>query len=275
MKKLKKQTLSAGIILLSFLLFFCPRPAASSQRVFDEAELFSSTEISILEEKITKLTNDLRLDLVVVTTDDAQGKNSRQYADDYYDQGGFGTGVEKSGVLFLIDMDNRQAYLSTCGIGIDYFTDDRIDKALDRIAPRLSNQDYMGAAKEFLGIAQEYTQAGIPEDGYRYDEEAGKITKRRSAPSGTQILLFAGIAIVVGLIAAGSVAAKYKVRYQDNSYPYRDNSRLQLINQQDIFIRRYVTSHRIQDNSSGRGGGGSSTHTSSGGTTHGGGGRGF
>ena len=77
-----------------------------------------------------------------------------------------------------------------------------------------------------------------------------------------QMLLFAGIAVVIGLIAAGSVAAKYKVRYQDNSYPYRENSRLQLTNQQDIFIRRYVTSHRIQNDSSGRGGGGSSTHTS-------------
>lgn len=271
----KKYTLSAAIVFLSFLLFLCPWPQASSQRIFDEAGLLTSTEISTLEEEITKLTGDLGLDLVVVTTDDTHGKSSRQYADDYYDQGGFGTGADKSGVLFLIDMDNRQAYLSTCGAGIDYFTDSRIDRALDRITPRLSDQDYIGAVDEFLEATQEYIQAGIPENGYRYDEETGKVTRRFSAPSWKQMLLFAGIAVVIGLIAAGSVAVKYKVRYQDNSYPYRENSRLQLTNQQDIFIRRYVTSHRIQNDSSGRGGGGSSTHTSSGGHTHGGGGRGF
>lgn len=275
MTPIKRRAVSAAVVLLFFLLLVCPWTLASSQRVFDEAGLLTPSEISSLEEQIAQLTGELGLDLVVVTTEDTQGKSSRDYADDYYDQGGFGMEEDKSGVLFLIDMDNRQAYLSTCGAGIDYFTDYRIDRTLDAIIPKLSNQDYAGAVEEFLIKTQDYVRAGVPDDAYRYDEETGKVTKKRSFPSWQQILLFAGIAVVVGGAASGIVAAKYKFRYKDNTYPYQENSRLHLTNRQDIFIRRYVTSHRIESNSSGGHGGGSSTHSSSGGTTHGGGGRGF
>lgn len=259
-------------LLMIVVTFSVPFAFAAPRRVFDDAELMSDSQISSLEERIAQLTNQLDLDLVVVTTDDTGGKTSRAYADDYYDDGGFGVGSDKRGVLFLIDMDNRQAYISTCGKGIDYLTDARIDQILDDVVAKLKAQDYCGAAQVFLSKTQSFVKSGVPDNQYRYDEETGKVTQRNRTLTGQESLICLGLALVAGLITAGVVAAKYKLKYKESTYPYWEKSQMRLTDQQDIFRRRYVTSRRIETyNSSG----GSSTHSSSSGTTHGGGGRGF
>lgn len=78
------------------------------QRVFDQAGLWNQEEISRLESRIRELRDQMKMDVVLVTTSDAQGKTSRDYADDFYDQGGFGTRKDCSGVLYLIDLDGGQ-----------------------------------------------------------------------------------------------------------------------------------------------------------------------
>ena len=58
-----------------------------------------------------------------VTTDDAQGKSATAYADDFFDEH---STEQEDGVALLIDMDNREITISTCGIAIRYLTDSRI-----------------------------------------------------------------------------------------------------------------------------------------------------
>ena len=94
---------------------------AAEDRVFDDAKLFSTDEITQLNDKIAALISELNQDFVIVTTNDAQGATAQEYADDYYDEHGFGIGANKTGVLFLIDMDNREVYISTCDICISFF----------------------------------------------------------------------------------------------------------------------------------------------------------
>lgn len=277
MRTTKWRAVFASLFLLLSFFVSAPVSFAAQQRVYDDAGLLTGGQVSSLEEQIGELRSQLDLDLVVVTTDDTGGKSSRDYADDYYDNNGFGVGSDKRGVLFLIDMDNRQAYLSTCGKGIDYLTDARIDHILDLVVPRLKEEDYQGAVQAFLTNTKNYVLSGVPDNQYRYDEETGKVTKRNHSVSWKQALLFLGLAVVVGAIAAGGVAAKYKLRFKDSTYPVREKSRVRLTCREDVFLRRYVTSRRIETNhsSGGGSGGGSSTHSSGGGTTHGGGGRGF
>ena len=102
------------------------------QFVYDFAELLENEEA--LEAEIAELRERWTIDVVIVTTDDAHGKSSMEYADDFFDYNGFGYDKPMGdGVLFLIDMDNRQIWISTCGKAIIYFTDSRIDEALDDI----------------------------------------------------------------------------------------------------------------------------------------------
>ena len=89
--------------------------ASDDTRVFDEAGLFDEYEKEGLETRIEEVRKSENIDLAVTTTDDANGKTSEAYADDFYDSHGFGTGDDASGVLLLIDMDNREIYVSTSG----------------------------------------------------------------------------------------------------------------------------------------------------------------
>lgn len=246
---------------------------AAEARVYDAAGLFSPSQKDALETEIGTLKEELSIDLVIVTTSNAQGKSAREYADDFYDHGGFGVGGVKSGALLLIDMDHREVYISTCGTAIDYLTDARIERMLDCVQPKVKEGDYSGAASAFLEEAERYIRSGKPEGQYRY-EEPMTLSERFHSITPARLLLFTVISLGVGLLCACLVATKYQSGYKKNSYPFQQKSRLHMIENQNIFLHRHVTSRRIPRNN-GYGGGGSSTHSSSSGTTHGGGGRDF
>ena len=104
------------ILILSFILIILiVQPitvSAEKSLVFDDAMLFTEDEIIKLQTEVNNLSNDYNMDIVIVTTSDTDGKTSREYADDFFDYGGFGVGDNYDGILFLIDMDNREAYIS-------------------------------------------------------------------------------------------------------------------------------------------------------------------
>ena len=129
----KKVTAGFAAILLCVLFSFTGVFAAGQNRVYDYAGLFTTAETQDLEESAAEYREKTNLDLVIVTIDDAEGKTSREYADDFYDYNGFGVGSDYSGALLLIDMDNRMAYLSTTGKAIGILTDSRIQEITDEV----------------------------------------------------------------------------------------------------------------------------------------------
>lgn len=153
-----------GGVLAFFLLFtvFCGglTAFAEEKRVYDQAGLFSADSAMLLDARASTLTHKLEVDFIIVTTDDARGKTPQAYADDFYDDNGFGVGGDKSGVLFLIDMDNREVYLSTSGKAIAYLTDTIIDGLLDDSIGYLKRQDYSGAASHFLDRMEKLFPSG-------------------------------------------------------------------------------------------------------------------
>ena len=63
--------------------------AVSGQpRVFDQAGLFSETEIIQLEEKIAQCRKSTKMDVVIVSAYADGERSAEEYADDYYDYGG-------------------------------------------------------------------------------------------------------------------------------------------------------------------------------------------
>lgn len=246
----KKVTAGFAAILLCVLFSFTGVFAAGQNRVYDYAGLFTTAETQDLEESAAEYREKTNLDLVIVTIDDAEGKTSREYADDFYDYNGFGVGSDYSGALLLIDMDNRMAYLSTTGKAIEILTDSRIQEITDEVASYVGDGQYAKGAQVFLEKTDEFVNPNI----------AGRL------------LIALALAILVG---AGSVAAvwyKYTHGHKADQYELDKNSSLALSQREDIFMGRFVTSRKIPRNT---GGGGSSTHTSSSGRSHGGGGSSF
>lgn len=248
-----KKKVAAGFaaVLLCMWFSFTAVFAVGESRVYDYAGLFTAEEAQELEESITEYREQTGLDLVVVTIDDARGKTSRQYADDFYDYNGFGAGSDYSGALLLIDMDNRMAYVSTTGRAIQILTDSRIQEITDEVASYVKNREYAQGARTFLEKV----------DGFANPNIMG------------MLLIALVLAALVGAGAVVGVWYKYTHGHKADQYELDKNSFLDLSQREDIFMGRFVTSRKIPRNTGGSGG--SSTHTSSSGRTHGGGGSRF
>lgn len=260
------------------------------QRVYDMADLFTDREIADMETDIANRSKTTKLDLVVVTTEDAEGKTTQQFADDFYDQGDFGFGNEKDGVLFLIDMDHRQLTLSTAGRGIRLLTDSRIENILDAVYEGASQDDFVDSVYQFLEQVSYYHEKGIESNQYNYDTATGAVSRYKSI-RWYEVLLALAVSGFTGLAACAGVVNQYgmkKEKRQAENYlmAYRADCDFNFHNQTDDLINKFVTTALIARSMNNRGGPGgglgggsiggrSSTHMSGGGRSHGGGSRGF
>ena len=83
--------------------------------VVDEAGLLSQQETDSLTEKAEDLRHTYEMDVVILTVTSLNGKSSMAYAEDYYDESGYGIDAQRSGVLFLLAMEERELYIDTSG----------------------------------------------------------------------------------------------------------------------------------------------------------------
>ncbi len=271
---MKKSAFLLFLFLISACFFAGKVSAATEQRIFDQAALFSDTDKQTIETELAAKRQEIAMDIVVVTTNNTAGKTSEEYADDYYDNHDFGVGTHRDGVLLLIDMENRQVQISTTGKMIAYLSDRRINEILDDVQPNLTNQNYANGVSAFLTDVTTYYKAGIPK-GYSYNETTGKLEKIKTVTALEGIIAFI-LAVVIGGGFYLLVSLRYQLKMGTYTYPYREKGALELTTNEDHLIDTFITTRRIpKNNGNGGFGGGSSTHTSSSGTSHGGGGRGF
>ncbi len=270
--------------LIVCLLIFITVPSAAvidtELKVYDQAQLFSEEDASGLKQLAQELAKKCGMDVLIVTIEDSEGKSSQNFADDFYDNNGFGLGDDKSGLVLLIDMDNREVFISTCGSAIRIFTDDVLDVIINDITDYLSNGDYAQAAYTFLDYVDYYFGLGIPSDQYNYDTETMEkdyYNYPAEEPKGVakslqNSALFIAIAIGGSLIIVGCMALNNRGINTTNPSTYLEPGTFNLRVNQDIYVRTTMSQRQINTNSGGGGSGGSrsSTHTSSGGSSHGG-----
>ena len=285
----------AFLVMGSMAVWADQTGAVSGQpRVFDQAGLFSETEIIQLEEKIAQCRKSTKMDVVIVSAYADGERSAEEYADDYYDYGGFGVGKKASGVLLLYYMDGPgqpggECYISTAGTMITLLTDERIESILDDVYGDLGNRDFAGATEHFLEDVKAYVKEGVESGQYTYDRDTGEIVRYHSIR-----LYEVAIAMVIAGILAGSVCLDIKKRYamkqssrevSNSLQAYRADCAFHFSVAGDKMVNKYVRSVPIPRNTSsgsgGRGHSGSSSagrstiHTSSSGSSHGGGGRRF
>ncbi len=296
---LKKRFFALFLALL-LLLAASFALAVDEQRVYDQAGLLSAAEVDLLEARIASLRTSLGVDIVLLTADEGV-YDTTDYADVFYENGGFGSDANATGVLYFIDMQNRMAWISTTGDMIDYIDDPREEMILDDQMNYLSEGDYYGAFDVALDWTEDFVNDGVGAGHYAYDESTGDILKPEdygssvqydtpSEPEGFSIGLWGllaslGLGAGAGFIAQAIVKGSYNKDFKAISYAFREKSRLNLTVNSSVRTGQFVTTRvipRVENNSHRTGGGGGSfggggggVHTSSGGGSHGGGGRRF
>jgi len=240
-----KRFLTVVLTLIMVLALTVPAMAASDvPYVVDDAGLFTDAQAAELEEKLTQVSEELGMDIVVVTTNDTGYKSTMDYADDAFDYGGYGA----DGVLYLIDMDNRELWISTTGKAMDQISDDSIDSMLDEIFGYVSQEDYFGSAMAFADLCVDYCSFDLV----------------------STLLISLVVGFVIALIVTGIMKGQLNnVQAKAGAADYMKPGSLNITEARDLFLYRHIDRRAKPKDS------GSSSHTSSSGRSHGGGGRSF
>lgn len=259
-----KKILSVSVIFLLLATFMIPAFAANQPLLADNAGLLSEAQANTVNTKLEQVSDKLDFDVVIVTTEDLEGKSKEAYGDDYFLDNGYGRGSEADGVLLLVYVKpdgTTERRIATHGYGITAFTDYGIEYVgKENLLPLMEEGEWEEAFLKFADLSEELVNSA--RDGHPLD--AGS---KRNIVLGIIIALVVGI--IAGFIARKVVIGKYKpVKMQANAADYLVQGSLQVTGSYDNFRTTSVSRTAIQSDS---GKGGSTTHTSSSGSTFGGG----
>lgn len=246
--------------------------AAPEERVYDYADVLTDEEEGKLRSQIEKAQERLKMDIVIVTfCESVEGVEAREsrvlgdyelstlhweynmqsLADDFWDRNGYGynQSFEGDGVLLLHNWYPGQngEHLSTSGKAMKKLKNiSRIDKILYKVDDYYASDPYR-AYSEFIKEAEAQLGRG---------------------PIPLFVVLLAPI-----LAAVVFRFANLSQNPAEDTAPamaYVMNGSPVLNSQQDLFLRKHVSTRHI-DRSSGGGGSGGGSHRSSSGASHGGG----
>ena len=270
MKRIMTLLLSI-LLMLSFtavyaqdVVLISPKPESHPPRIVDEADLLDDGDEYSLTQMLDEISERREFDIVIVTTDSTDGKSPMDYADDFYDYGGYGYGENFDGVLLLVSMEYSDWWISTCGYGITAFTDAGIEYIGEQIVPYMSSGDFFTAFGTFAGYCDEFITLADNGDPFDVDDIPKEPFNYLKA-LGISLLAGGAVALIVMLILAGQLKS---VSRKAASAEYVVDGSMAVNYVRDIFVTSHVTRTARPKESSG----GSSTHRSSSGRSHGGGG---
>ena len=279
---MKRKVIS--VVLVMLMLAVLPVTCfAQMSLVQDQAGLMSADQQAMLDQKAHELSEAYQMDIVIVTTNSNDGKDVQSYADDFFDENGYGADKDGSGILLLVSMDTREWAFSTSGNGIYAFTDYSLEILSEELIPYLSSGEYYEGFSHYLSCLPTYLDAfqnGKPVDGYAsdYDSNSTEDVVYYEEPVTFSDVL--PLACIIGLVVAGisvavMAASMNTRRKQTGAGDYLVDNSFQLQTNRDFFLFSNVTkTKRVEENNNshggGHGGGGSHVHTSSSGSSHGG-----
>ena len=245
---MRKITSLLIILLLAASLTVTAFASGGSPKIVDNADILTDYEESKLETIAQSLANEYDMDVVILTEDSIGLKNITDYADDYFDYKGYGIGPKHSGVLLLLDMEEREWAISTCGDTINALTDYGQEQIMDEVLEYLGDDEYYDGFRTYLDLLDEYFEAY---------ENGDPIDKKRDLFDIVFDLIVAlGIGAVAGFITITVMKSGMKTaKPQRGAQSYVRQDSFKLNKQRDMFLYTNTTRTRRQSSSSGGGSG--------------------
>lgn len=294
---MKARKLLLTISLLLILLFagtlsvFAEEDGGSYHyaQVFDEAGLFSESQVLQLETLCEDITLNYDIDVIILTTLQIP-ETRKQYLEDYYDS----RDTELSDtLLLLLNMDPNDRGIEIQGYGSceHTFPYERLEVMLDAIFPYLKSGDYYSGMEEFCTQAKHFLEAdrtaaanpqpSVPSESSGIRTQDGNSSQDSipvSAAAVREPIPHTRNLVIAALIAAlcvGIMFYRSSGRMTAHQGTYLDSSNSRVLGSYDRYIRT-TTSRRPkpkpQESNHGHTGGGG---VSSGGHSHSGSGRSF
>ncbi|MEA4994482.1 MAG: TPM domain-containing protein [Oscillibacter sp.] len=259
------------LMLLAALCFALPLPAMAAEldAVTDAAGLLTDAERGELNDRAEELAAQYQCAVYIVTLEDMEEmgtSDAYDLATAVYTEYDLGYGEEKSGLLLLLSMAERDYALIAYGYGNTAFTDYGKDVLLDEdVLPLLGEDAYYEGFSAYLDTAGEYlsmARDGKPFDvenapGYNETDGSYGVTARPKYDEG-EFAVRLGAVILLPLLLAGGICLYWK-RQMNTAVSARTADRyipsdgFRLTGQQDTFLYRTETRRRIENHSSGGG----------------------
>ncbi|MCL2213720.1 MAG: TPM domain-containing protein [Treponema sp.] len=252
------------IFLLIVLICFTS-PVFAQERIIDNANLLGASQKANLQRIITSIASQYKFDLVIVTERTIGYADPLAWADDFYDDNGYGFGVNRDGCLILQVVDSRDICVSTSGSGIDILNDYALNKVLNDAQRYLQGNNAYEAFNSFLANWQEFLSL---------DAKGGRRYNFFHQWNTVIVILAWALAFLIGFIVVHSWKAQMNTALsRTQAAAYIVPGSLSFRVKTDSFLYSTVTKTRRQTESSSSGGSGGGMRTSSSGRSHGGGGR--
>lgn len=215
-------------ILLCALLLIPALALAETDapRVIDEGGLLSETERQSLTEQIDRVRAEQSFDVVVLIPSTLGMKTATEYADDYYDQNGYGYGVNKDGILLLVCLEERDWATSTKGAGLDMFDDSTLYSIEDPMKSRLSAGNYYDAFTGFVSDVERVLKSADRREVLYLDDAAGILSASERATVAQKLEANSHVGyycdtVVLTTAGLGTATAKAYAEQVFNSGAYR------------------------------------------------------
>lgn len=255
----------ALVFLLTFIssfsvLFTSVYAEAKVPRLVDNADILTDSEEKSLLAKLNEISERQQIDVIIVTTYNAEYNTITQFADDY---NGSNFGDDGDGILLAMDFGKRDWAISTKGKAIRAFTDADQKYMTDIFIPYISDGDIYKGFDTFADLCDKFIKQY--KTGSAYD--VGNLPKERN------MVFLIGASVIPALLLAfavcyGMTSQLKTVRRQYAADSYELRNSFYVNTAEDFFLYKRLSRTRRESSSSS--GGGSSTHRSSSGGTYGG-----
>ena len=235
-------------------VIYMPYVEDNSQRVYDYADLLTTSEEQSLSDYIAELEGKKKCEIMILTSTDIPldinygNETSMKYAEQFY----MDNSITEDGLIFLLDMNNRMIW--TAGSG-KYKAEKYVDfeeKVYNDVLDGMRNQQYYDVCNTFL------------KDVYKLDNVAYAMM-----PTPFSLIISA----VLSLITLVSLLAKHSSSQPVNNAKIAVKTlNFRQTGHNAIFLGKHTSHRRIVKEHHSSGGGGFSGGTHSGGGFSGGGG---
>ncbi len=244
-----KKRLTSFLLLLVLCLLLALPAAADSKRdldlVCDTCGLLTEEQAGELNARAEEYSREYACDIIVIVVPDTDFYDVETFTEGVYHKYNFGWGTDRSGVILLLSMEERDYDLAAYGYGNTAFTDFGKQQLMKDVKSYLKKNDWYGGFSKYLDLCADYLRRA------REGKPVDRGFFRLSAP----VIIWA---LVAGLIFALIVTAVLKARMKSAVLQTKaDNylsGDLRLDYEDDRFLKKDVVRVRRNEGSGGHGG---------------------
>ncbi len=252
---MKKRLASLALLLILCLLLALPAMADSTRElplVCDTCGLLTEAQDEELNAKAEEYSRQYACDIIVVVVDDTDFYDVEAFTEGVYNKYNFGWGEDRSGVILLLSMEERDYDLAAYGYGNTAFTDFGKQQLMKDVRSYLKKNDWYGGFSRYIDLCADYLRQA------REGKPVDRGLFRLSAP----VVIWSLVAgVIFALIVTAVLKAKMKSAVLQTKADDYLSGDLRLDYEDDRFLRKDVVRVRRNEGSGG-GRGGTSVRSS-------------